>query len=250
MKYITSPANKLFKDTKKLLTHSGRVSQGLFIAEGARIANEAVLSGSAEYFIINESFGEMQSDIPVYVLSDRLFESISDTKTTQGIAAVCRIQKRNKKEIKGGMLVACDGVSDPGNLGTIIRTAECAGAAGVVLMGNCADPYSPKTVRSTMGSIFRMPLYYMSAIELSSLPDYTVVAAMTDGATDLYEAEFKANTAMIIGSEAHGVSREAASVAHLRVKIPMRGGAESLNAAVAAGVIMYEIARRAGRGVL
>lgn len=251
IKYITSPENKIYKETKKLLMRSQRMKQGLFIAEGERIVRDALESNCVEYVIINDKYdkieSEMQTEIPVYKLTDKLFESISDTKTTQGIAAVCRINKPQNDDIKGEMLMICDGVSDPGNIGTIIRTAECAGASGVILMGNCADPYNPKTVRSTMGSIFRIPIYDFETDDLSRLTEYDIVAAMLKNSDDLYDMSFGKKTAVIVGNEAHGVSDAVAQYAGRRVRIPMKDGAESLNAAVAAGLIMYEVYRQALR---
>jgi len=245
MKLITSSENKIYKETKKLLLHSGRTRQGLFIAEGERIVADALKSGSVRHLIINEEYkGKAEEQTEAYCFSKKLFEGVSDTKTTQGILAVCEMKDYKPEDLLGGMIVICDGVADPGNLGTIIRTAECTGAGGVFLLGGCADPYNPKTVRSTMGSIFRIPVCRIETEGLSLLKDYDIAAAVLDGSKDLYDVSFDKKTAIIIGSEAHGVSGTAADYANLRLKIPMCGSAESLNASVAAGVIMYEVFRQ------
>lgn len=244
IKYITSPENKVYKETKKLLMHSQRVKQNMFIAEGERIVFDALKSDAVEYIAINESYGTIETDLPVYQFTNRLFEHISDTKSTQGIIAVCRINERTFNTVVGGMLIICDGVSDPGNLGTIVRTAECAGASGVILVNGCADPYNSKSVRSTMGSIFRLPIYNFEIEDLSKLSQYDIVVAMLKDSQCLYDVRFSENTAIIVGSEAHGVSDAVANYAKRRVKIPMFKGAESLNAAVAAGLVMYEVRRQ------
>ncbi len=245
MKHITSSENKLYKETKKLLQHTHRAKAGLFIAEGERLVADALQGGGVRYVFVSESYGGTQGGFePAYCLPDRLFAGISDTKTTQGIAAVCEIRTVDVQDVPQGLLVVCDGVADPGNLGAIIRTAECAGAVAVLLLDGCADPYNPKTVRATMGSIFRIPVCRTGTTTLGSLKGYDIAAAVLDGSRNLYDITFGKNTAVIIGSEAHGVSDEAAAYAGIRLKIPMSGGAESLNASVAAGVILYEIHRQ------
>jgi len=116
------------------------------------------------------------------------------------------------------------------------------------MLAGCVDVYNPKTVRSTMGSIFRIPLYFAEAQDLAMLSNYDIVVAMLNDACDLYEAQFGNKVAIVIGSEAHGVCVEVASCATKKIKIPMCGKAESLNASVAGGIIMYEIFRRRERG--
>ncbi|MDR0405319.1 MAG: RNA methyltransferase [Clostridiales bacterium] len=252
MKYITSSENGRYKELKKLSARSYRRAEaGLFLAEGERIAADALECGAAEYFVIDEGYGEadaaaLEARAEVYRFSDKLFHAVSDTKTTQGIIAVCRVRTDGADGIDHlrGLLVICDGVSDPGNLGTILRTAECAGAAGVLLLDGCADRYNPKSVRATMGSIFRVPVYLCEVGALARLTAHEIIAAALDNAEPLYDTRFGENTAILIGSEARGVSKEAAAYAARRVTIPMRGGAESLNAAVAAGLMMYEVRRQ------
>jgi TrmH family RNA methyltransferase len=249
MRYITSPANTIYKQTKKLLQHSNREKSGLFIAEGERIVKDALHSACARYILINESYkGNFETDLPFYRLPDKLFSGISDTRTTQGIIAVCTAGKVALNDLEDGLILICDGISDPGNLGTMIRTAECAGAGGVLLVNDCADVYSPKTVRSTMGSIFRIPVCKCSVAELGGLRGYDIAAAVPEGADNLYNTRFKRKTAVLIGNEAHGISKEALFFANKRVTIPMAKGAESLNAAVAAGIIMYEAYRQNSAG--
>ena len=246
MKLITSTDNKIYKQTKKLLLKSEREKTGLFIAEGRRIAEEAVQNGVVEYVFVSESFGDFKADIPVYSVSDKMFSAVSETETTQGILAVCKYHKKSIDDIFGHTLVICDGVSDPGNLGTIIRTAEASGVSGVILLKGTVDPYSPKVVRSTMGSIFRMPLYFCEIKDLQNLSEYDIVATVLDAKESLYEAEFGEKNAIVIGNEAHGISDDVIKMAQKRIKIPMEGKSESLNASVAGAVVMYEFLRRRG----
>ena len=150
--------------------------------------------------------------------------------------------------VADGTVLVLDRVADPGNVGTLIRTAEAAGIAAVVLLAGCADAYAPKTVRSTMGSLLRMPvLCDMPEDEFISWAhknNYEIMVTCLDGAQNLYEAEFGARTAIVVGSEAYGASESLKVVAAKRVFIPMQGRAESLNAAVAGGIVMFEAMRR------
>ena len=246
MKFITSTDNKIYKQTKKLLLKSERDKTGLFIAEGRRIAEEAVQCGVAEYIVVSESFGNFEADIPLYSVTDKMFSAVSETETTQGILAVCKYEKKRIGDIKGHTLIICDKVSDPGNLGTVIRTAEASGVSGILLLKGTVDPYSPKVVRSTMGSIFRMPLYFCEIKDLQNLSEYDIVATVLNAKESLYEAEFGKNNAIVIGNEAHGVSDEVIKMSKKLIKIPMEGKSESLNASVAGAVVMYEFLRRRG----
>ena len=160
IKEITSTENKIYKQTKKLLSRSERNKTKMFIAEGQRIVEDAVAANAAEYIFICENHAGAHYNLPTYKVSNKMFEALSDTETTQGIIAVCKMTYYNIEEIVCDTLLVCDGVSDPGNLGTLIRTAECSGVGGVVLLKGTVDPFSPKVVRSTMGSIFRVPVYF------------------------------------------------------------------------------------------
>lgn len=245
IKEITSTENKIYKQTKKLLSRSERNKTKLFIAEGQRIVEDAVSANVAEYIFVSENYDGTMYDLPTYQVSNKMFAALSDTETTQGIIAVCRMINYDIEEIDCDTLLVCDGVSDPGNLGTLIRTAECSGAGGAVLLKGTVDPYSPKVVRSTMGSIFRVPVYFADADVLKKhLSDYSIVATVLDGSKDLYDIEFPEKTAVVVGNEAHGVSREVADMAQIRTLIPMCGNSESLNASVAGSVVMYEIFRQ------
>lgn len=245
MKEITSTENKIYKQTKKLLNRSERNKTRLFIAEGQRIVEDAIRANVVEYIFVSQNHHGIECDLPTYRVSDKMFAVLSDTETTQGILAVCKMADYNIEEIVCDTLLVCDGVSDPGNLGTLIRTAECSGVGGVVLLKGTVDPYSPKVVRSTMGSIFRVPVYFAQAQDLTDyLADYAIVATVLDGSKDLYNITFPEKTAVVVGNEAHGVSQEVVAMAKIRTLIPMCGNSESLNASVAGSVVMYEIFRQ------
>ncbi|HHY82395.1 MAG TPA: RNA methyltransferase [Clostridiales bacterium] len=255
---ITSPSNSNIKRIKSLMMKKFRDSEKLFIAEGRKMVAEALLSDyEVELLVFSESFSEL---LPIetedravrrLVVKDSLFGSLSDTQTPQGILAVIKQKSFDLKEEIGkdrSFLVILDGVKDPGNLGTIIRTVDAAGGNGVVLINDCVDPYNPKAVRSTMGSIFRVPVYQADDTEglLDDLSreGYHIAASHLDGSNVFTWAGGYSKTALVIGSESHGISLTVKQKAHSLIKIPMVGGAESLNASVAAGILIYEIFRK------
>jgi len=255
---ITSPSNNNIKRIKSLMMKKFRDSEKLFVAEGRKMVAEALLSDyEVEMLVLSESFsGSLPVDaeekgIKRIVVKDGLFDSLSDTQTPQGILAVAKQKSFElKAEIKNArsFLVILDGVKDPGNLGTIIRTVDAAGGNGVVLINDCVDPYNPKAVRSTMGSIFRVPVF--QADDAGAVLDelihsgYHIAASHLNGSNVFTWAGGFDKTALIIGSESHGISMTSENKAHSLIKIPMVGGAESLNASVAAGILIYEIFRK------
>ena len=169
------------------------------------------------------------------------------TKTPQGIAAVVRI---TEVELKAKRLIAMDGVQDPGNVGTIIRTADAAGFEGIILSNHCADVFSPKVLRATMGSIFRMGIRVTDdlpgLLQTMVAQGASVLSSQLDGEPFYQRSPLNERFVLVIGSEGNGVTDEVKAVATHKVKLPMRGGAESLNAAVAAGIMMYELTRDLG----
>ena len=248
IEHITSLKNPRVLQWKSLKDRKGRRETGCFLVEGRKMVEEALRSGfRAEAVLLAEGFVPdfaLPGDVPQYAMPEHVFAAVCDTKTPQGIAAVVRMQD---SPVTGQRLVALDGVQDPGNVGTILRTADAAGFDGVLLSSQCADVYSPKVLRATMGSIFRMGLRVTEQLpqELAALSadGYSVISSQLDG-TPFYEREpVGERFVLVIGSEGNGVTDEVKAVATHRVKLPMRGGAESLNAAVAAGIIMYELTR-------
>ncbi|HOQ06448.1 MAG TPA: RNA methyltransferase [Clostridiales bacterium] len=200
----------------------------------------------------------LERGIKVYSLPDSLFESVSDTMNPQGILAVMGMKKKSLEgaEIRDGILVILDGVRDPGNMGTIIRTADAAGCAGIIVTEGCVDLYNPKVLRSTMGSVFHLPVLHCGstteAVDICRKKGFLVCATHMEGSVSIYDADLSGNVAFVIGSEADGVSDDVLDNSDMLVRIPMAGRAESLNAAVAAAVIIYEAVRQRtyGKGAL
>ncbi|MDO4483412.1 MAG: RNA methyltransferase [Clostridia bacterium] len=247
MQEITSLKNPKVALWKTLKDRKGRKATGTFLVEGRKMVEEAIASGfEIDALLVQDDYGY---DCPpvhcaVYRMPAHVIAAVCDTKTPQGIAAVVKMKQI---ELRSGKLIALDGVQDPGNVGTIIRTADCAGIDGIVLTEQCADVYSPKVLRATMGSIFRMPMTVTA-----DLPAFlkafvqeggSVISSQLDG-TPFYERTDVAEAfCLVIGNEGNGVSDEVQATATHRLKLPMRGGAESLNAAVAAGIMMYDLTR-------
>ncbi len=180
-------------------------------------------------------------------LSEGLFSKISDTKTPQGILFVCRKPFRTVEEMlerkDARNLLFLEDLQDPGNLGTIIRTAEGAGIRGILMTEGCVDLFNPKVVRATMGSLFRVPvLKTKEPAELISelkRKGFQILASRLDGAVSYDEADYSGESVILIGNEARGLSEEMSKESDIRVIIPMKGSLESLNAAVAAALLMY-----------
>lgn len=246
MEHITSLKNPKVTAWKALKDRKGRRESGCFLVEGRKMVEEALASAfDVETVLVQEGM-ELPDGLtmPVYELPAHVLAAVCDTKTPQGIAAVVRMKEQSAL---GKHIVVLDGVQDPGNVGTIIRTADAAGLDGVLLSNQCADVFSPKVLRATMGSIFRMNLRTTDDLpgELTKLREkgYSILSSQLDG-TLFYERQGVAERfALIIGNEGNGVSEQVQQTATHRVRLPMRGGAESLNAAIAAAIMMYELMR-------
>ncbi len=246
--HITSLKNPKVTTWKSLKDRKGRKETGCFLVEGRKMVEEALASAfPVETVLVDEAReGEFQlpGHIPAYAMPAHVLAAVCDTKTPQGVAAIVRMAD---VPLSGKRLVAMDGVQDPGNVGTIIRTADAAGFDGVLLSAQCADVFSPKVLRATMGSVFRMGIRVTEDLPgtLRQLADAgaSVLSSQLDG-TPFYQRDAVGERfVLVIGSEGNGVTEEVKAVATHRVKLPMRGGAESLNAAVAAGIMMYELTR-------
>ena len=244
---IQSTQNETVKRMRSLAAKKGRQETGLHLIEGERLVRDAISSGAdiAELFIEEGREAEdMASSAPrVYTVSRRVMESMTDTGTPQWICAAVRTQDTTPPEsYPQGLIVALDRVQDPGNLGTILRTVDAMGAAGLLLGGGCADPFGPKVLRSTMGSVYHIPLWQGElTAELAKLREagFSLICGHLAGTEVLPEVGDKC--VLIIGNEGSGVSDEVADMCK-KYRLPMYGRAESLNASVAAGILMYEIA--------
>ena len=245
---ITSLKNAKVTLWKSLKDRKGRKETGCFLVEGRKMVEEALASAfPVEAILVDaQRMNEFRlpADKPVFAMPGHVLAAVCDTKTPQGVAAVVRM---TEMPLNGKRLVAMDGVQDPGNVGTIIRTADAAGFDGVILSAQCADVFSPKVLRATMGSVFRMGVRVTEDLPglLAGLVEEgaSVLSSQLDGEPFYQHSPLNERFVLVIGSEGNGVTDEVKAVATHRVKLPMRGGAESLNAAVAAGIMMYELTR-------
>ena len=248
MERLTSLKNPKIIAWRSLKDRKGRKETGCFLVEGRKMVEEALASSfPVEAVLVDEDrlaeFPPQQS-APVFLLPGHVLAAVCDTKTPQGVAAVLRMQSRNEL---GQRIVALDGVQDPGNVGTILRTADAAGFTGVLMSEQCADVFSPKVLRATMGSIFRMPILVTGNLPgaLCTLRDqgFSILSSQLDGEPFFRRSPVGDKYCLIIGNEGNGVSPEVQATATHRLRLPMRGGAESLNAAIAAGIMMYDLTR-------
>ena len=245
MMIITSKNNPFIKETASLKEKKGRKQLGAFLVEGKKMAEECRRSEFlVERVFLAESYLEVvpfPEEICVRV-SDELFRFLSDEKTPQGILCRVKIPTPALRAPSGRCLIL-DGVADPGNLGTIIRTANAAGYQEIYLTTDCTDAYSPKSVRASMSGIFFTTVYQGTREEiLSVMQGFPVFVADMVGENVFTFTPPKA-FALVIGNEANGVSKELKGRADASLTIPMRNEQESLNAAIAAGIAMYELAR-------
>jgi TrmH family RNA methyltransferase len=257
---ITSIQNPRIKLARQLLSdRKARDESKSFAVEGVRLAEEALLNQWQPQFALwsaqlNERGKHVlnqlsQLQIPVDEIQASLMDKISDTETPQGLLMVLS-QKEQILDKNLNFLIALDGVRDPGNLGTILRTASAFGAQGMILLPGSADPFSSKVLRAAMGAHFRLPLLNITVEEFKSLcktetkPAMKILLADMDGAQPCWTVDLKQSLALVIGGEATGASEQLYTIADGKVLIPMPAGSESLNAAVAASILLYEIMRQ------
>ncbi len=253
MKIITSTKNPLVKAWRQLKSASGRASQGRFLAEGEHLSQEALGAGRAEALILHQGSegryaGWLNGGLPSYLVSAEVLKVISDSKTPQDILALCPLPDPVPLSRLGRRLVALNQVQDPGNVGAILRTVDAAGHDGLLIDPGCADPFSPKALRASMGAVFRVPVCQVSSLPeaLAALRDqgYQLIAGDLKGGPFFSHPPYPEKTCLLVGNEGAGLSPEALALADLRLKLPMPGGAESLNAAVAASLMIYDVLRQ------
>ena len=253
---ITSSSNSQLKNITQLNKKAkARREQGLFVVEGWKMYTETP-ADQLEKVYVAEHFLEKHPEVlqqhpDCEVVADKVFASVSDTQTPQGILCLVKQKERDLKDIlqkEHPFLILLEDLQDPGNVGTILRTAEGAGVDGVIMTRNCVDIYNPKTIRSTMGSIYRVPFFVTDDLDgtLALLKEHgvTTYAAHLKGMRDYDKEDYNGGTAILIGNEGNGLSEHLSEAADCLVKIPMCGQLESLNAAMAAGIFMYEAARQ------
>ena len=253
MRTISSKDNKIFRLCQQLSQKKYRDKLGLYLIEGENLLEEAVKNGAGIKTVLmcrdyrGSLFGTEDKS---FCLSDKLFEQLSQTETTQGIMAVVEKPELSPDRFLdrgGGNFIVLDRLQDPGNIGTILRTADAAGYRLAIVMKGTADVFSPKVVRAATGSLFRMPVVFMDSVD--ELMEFTraagkkLVATCFDTDRYYYDENLRENIALIIGNEGSGISRELIECSDLKIKIPMHGNIESLNASVAAGILMYEAVR-------
>lgn len=249
--WITSRSNPLVARVKKLNSkRSARREEGLFVGEGPKLLAEALKwNAKLDTVICTKGFElpELSECVRVVEVPQGLLTSMADTETPQGVLFLCRMGNYDLPEkLEGSRYLILDGVQDPGNVGTIWRTADAFGADGLILCGNCADPWAPKTVRATMGAAFRLPVYesfleqVAEKLGVSGISLYAT--ALREDTVDVREVNLQ-RSAVIVGSEGRGVSQQALDLCKKTVKIPMTERCESLNAGIAAGVVLWEMFR-------
>ncbi len=247
-------ANSRVKEARKLSRRSVRTERRLFLADGPKAVAGAleVPERVVEVFATQaaqKQYAALLASIDVTLVDDRAMAGLSDSVSPAGIVGVVHFLDVPFAEVRGELLALCADVRDPGNAGTVIRCADAAGAAGVVLAGDSVDAYNPKTVRASVGSLFHVPIAIerdpAAAVRAAKEAGFTVLAADGGGEVDLYDAEelLAAPTAWLFGNEAWGLPAELAELADHRVRIPIHGRAESLNLATAATLCLYESAR-------
>ena len=254
MREIRSKDNRIVKRCEQLSMRKYRDQFGLYLIEGENLLAEAVKNHARiETVLLREG---CQKSLPpqvadrTFLVDARIFDKLAQTVTSQGILAIVAKEAARKEDfinLPGSNFIVLDRLQDPGNIGTILRTADAAGYRLAILMKGTADVYAPKVVRAATGSLFRMPVVSMASAK--ELAEFTGAAGKKLTATCLdarrwyYDEDLTHDIALIIGNEGNGISRDLIESSDIQIKIPMQGNIESLNAAVAAGVLMYEAMR-------
>ena len=263
--HITSPGNSRTKLVRKLQTRKGRSEEGRFVAEGRNLVAEILGRGlDVDFIMVPESLlDESESDTAgmisacigspdttLCVVPDREFARLTDAGEGIGMLAVVRTGDPGAEAVRAlppdANILVLDRIQDPGNLGTLVRTAAAAGYGAVLMMRGTADIWSPKVLRATAGAVFAVPAVYVK--DRDELRDMTagrrLAVTTVEGGRPYYEEDLRKGVALVIGNEGQGVSPEIIDMADVRVSLPMQGGVESLNAAAAAAVLMYEAVRQ------
>jgi RNA methyltransferase, TrmH family len=253
---LRSPANPILKDVRRAIARGGLTSEGFIVAETFHLLEEALRSGlDVKVILAAQSVHAAVRDhvrrltgIRLAVVDDSLFQKLADTESSQGVITLASPPTWNLEQTLRGqsLVVALDGVQDPGNAGAIVRAAEAFGATGVLFLKGTVSPFNPKTLRASAGSLFRVPFAHNLDVELARAAlqqrQVDVYAAVPRGAKPLSAADLTRRCALVIGSEGHGVSEQIRCGA-IGISIPTVG-VESLNAAVAAGILLYEAQRQ------
>lgn len=251
---ITSEKNEIIKSLIKLKTKKERDRQNLFFVEGERFTDEIPSNIKIEKYIVSDKFQNfdkyskkaMETNTEILSVSENVFKKISETVNPQGIIAICEKMNYhidiNKND--NNFFIVLDRISDPGNLGTIIRTAEALGSNGIFLSKECVDIYNPKVLRSTMGSLFHVPVYNDCDLE-NLFDDFSkneikIICTHLEAENIPAQVDLSKSVAILIGNEANGILDKYKDRADFLVKIPMIGKVNSLNASVSSSIMIYE----------
>ena len=246
---ITSKDNEIIKNIKKLKEKKYRLDS--YIVEGIKMVKEAINENQEIALIaIREDF-KIDFDTKntkIITISNKIFNDISDVKTPQGILAVIKKNQNNQIETNQEYILALDSLQDPGNMGTIIRTADSANINQIIINKTTVDPYSPKVIRSTMGAIYRTNIIEVEDLKATlkemKLKGFQIITTDLKATQSIYDINYNNKTVVVIGNEANGVSQEILQTADKKVIIPMLGKTESLNASIAASIMIYEYVRQ------
>ena len=238
------------KRWRSLRQREVREAERLYLAEGEHLAAEAVREGKATLLILEEGREAryqalLASGLPVALLPKRSFSLLCDTRTPQGILALCRLPGNAALSALGPRIVALEALQDPGNVGTILRTLDAADFTGLMLDRESADAFSPKVLRAAMGAAFRIPIRQSENLQedLQALQGFAILAGSLQGSPFFERPRFSQGICLLIGNEGAGLSDALMAAATHRLRLPMPGHAESLNAAMAAGIMMYDFVR-------
>lgn len=246
---ITSKDNEIIKNIKKLKEKKYRLDS--YIVEGIKMVKEAINENQEIALIaIREDF-KIDFDtkkIKIVTISNKIFNDISDVKTPQGILAVIKKNQNNQIETNSDYILALDSLQDPGNMGTIIRTADSANINQIIINKTTVAPYSPKVIRSTMGAIYRTNIIEVEDLKATlkemKSKGFQIITTDLKATQSIYDINYNNKTVVVIGNEANGVSQEILQTADKKVIIPMLGKTESLNASIAASIMIYEYVRQ------
>lgn len=245
---ISSKENNTIKEIKKLKEKKYRKDK--YIVEGIKMLEEAIKEKQNIDLIVIKNEVSLNVDLSNYkviTVTENVFNILSDVESPQGVLAVIIKQENKEIDSNADYIVALDGIQDPGNLGTIIRTLDSANLKQILVSKDTVDSYSPKVIRSTMGAIFRVNIIetdnLKESLEELKQKGFETIVTSLDANESIYDVDYRKKI-VVIGNEANGVSKEIKEIADKKVKIPMLGKTESLNASVAAGIMIYEYVRQ------
>jgi len=240
---ITSKTNKKYSIYKSLSDKKFRQKYGLYKVESLKMIEEAIKSKvDIEDIIVSEESKYLDLFDKPFVIAEELFSELTDMVNSDGLIGIIKIPKLSKIP-DVGKLLCLDEIKDPGNMGTIIRSAEAFGFTEILLMPGCVDIYNPKTLRASMGSIYRINIRQTNEDEVSKLKEnsYKIISSSLEKSQDIKDINIDYKYLLVIGSESHGISRFFRELSDVFIKIPMQGEVESLNAGVASSILMYEL---------